>query len=254
MRTNRFTFFLPALVGFLAGCGGSVSAGPGNEDGGLQDSGGHADGAVDGGGTDTGAADTGSPDGGSIDSGKTDSGSPDSGGLDSAPPPLSPQCPMPKPMDGVPCTSSGLECEYGDAWWDIACDTVKQCAGGAWSTVQVGGGTCTPAPGPNPATCPAAIADVDNGGTCSPNGLECVYPEGVCSCTPPMGGPVIEIDGGTPLQWSCVPDQPGCPGERPPLGSTCTESSTLMCVYQECSYAEQCTGGVWTSQFLACGG
>ena len=153
------------------------------------------------------------------------------------------------PATGSSCSDEDVQCEYGNAWWSVSCDTVTQCQGGLWTTFQPSFDPCSAMPGPNEPSCPTDYAAVPQGSACSTNGLSCVYPLGECQCQVPLEGPV-EIDGGTGY-WGCVPEQ-GCPFPRPRLGSPC--HGNTMCTYETCSYAQTCQDGVWQAQQEACAG
>ncbi len=168
-------------------------------------------------------------------------------GLDSSPP-LIPGCPTSAPAEGTSCATESLECEYGDAWWNVACDVVMQCDSGQWQTAHLSYEPCTPEPGPNPASCPATSMSVAQGSVCEANDSSCYYPDAFCQCIVPLGGPV-QIDGGT-AYWSCLPGN-GCPYPRPVLGSACTAVGTY-CTYEECSYGQSCTDGAWQGSEEAC--
>jgi hypothetical protein len=154
--------------------------------------------------------------------------------------PWSAVCPESAPDAGSACSTEGAYCEYGDAWWDVSCDTVVECTGGAWQTAAVSEETCFPAPGANPGSCPASPSTIPDGAPCRVPGLACYYGLGaVCACSIP-GGPG-ESDGGS--EWSCGPD-PGCPSSRPRLGAPCTGNQ--ICEYDDASgFAEVCQGGTW---------
>jgi len=194
-----------------------------------------------------GSGDSGAPDGSAHDSGPAplDGGGQDGGGHDASPP-LSPDCPAMLPAAGTACTHENVQCEYGDAWWSVSCDSVVQCQGSVWTTYQASYEPCSPEPGPNSASCPADFAAVPQG-ECAPAGLTCIYPQGECSCAVPFGP--VEIDGGT-ADWGCVPEQ-GCPFPRPLLGSPCTGEGT-SCTYEACSYGETCTNGLWAAEEEGC--
>ncbi len=130
----------------------------------------------------------------------------------------------------------------------MACSKVVSCEGGSWTSNPVfPSSLCTPDPGKNPSACPATLAAVPQGESCSPAGLECVYPSGVCDCNAPFGP--IMVDGGG-SSWGCLPE-PGCPMPRPRLGSACgTEGQN--CTYQQCSYAQSCQGGLWQPEVEGC--
>jgi hypothetical protein len=230
MRTPSIALLAAAMAAaaVTAGCGGSVfSAGSSGGDGGATD----------------GAAHDASP--GPFDGGILDGFAPG----DSAAP-WSPVCPATLPAAGTPCSKDDLQCEYGDAWWSVGCDTVMQCQSGVWSTFMPSFEPCQAQPGPNSAACPPDYAAVPQGSACSTDGLSCIYDQGECACQVPLEGPV-EIDGGTGY-WGCVPEQ-GCPFPRARLGTACT-SSQADCTYEECSYAQSCQDGVWQAQPEACAG
>ena len=221
---------LVSLAAISTGCGGSVfSPASGDKDSGTQDAAAY----------DAPPADAGGSDGG---------GSTDVGVGDAAP--WSPDCPATVPVAGSECGhESGLQCEYGDAWWSVSCDTVMECQSGAWAKFQPSYEQCTSEPGPNSTECPATFADVPQG-ACSQTGLRCEYPQGQCTCQVLLGGPV-QIDGGSP-DWQCVPGM-GCPFPRPRLGVSCS-SEGQSCTYEECSYGEICQGGIWQADEEGCAG
>ena len=103
-----------ALAGLTVGCGGSVFTGaPGGGDSGA------GDGAVH----DSGPGPT---DGG---------GGPDGFGDDSSTS-WSPVCPETLPGAGTSCSHENVQCEYGSAWWSVACNQVMQCQSGRWAVFQ----------------------------------------------------------------------------------------------------------------------
>jgi hypothetical protein len=160
----------------------------------------------------------------------------------------SPVCPVDPPAVGSACSSdAGIQCEYGTLQYNIQCDTVLQCSGGTWSSFtedDTAGLTCVK-DGPNPAACPATLAEVSQDSTCAQslnNVVQCAYPEGVCACEW-AGSPNGYI-------WICDPP-PGCPFPRPRLGTACTGDTG--CEYERCGYDQSCQGGVWTGQFGGCG-
>jgi hypothetical protein len=222
-----------ALAGLTVGCGGSVFTGAqGGADSGA------GDGAVHDSGP--GPSDGGGPDG---------SGGPDGFGDDSSTS-WSPVCPETLPGSGTACSHENVQCEYGSAWWSVACDEVVQCQSGRWAVYQPSFDPCSPEPGPNAASCPADYASVPQGTACTSNGLSCIYAEGQCACQVPFEGIPIEAGAG---YWGCVPEQ-GCPFPRARLGAACTASSQLDCTYEQCSYAQTCQDGVWQAQEEACAG
>jgi hypothetical protein len=167
-----------------------------------------------------------------------------------------PLCPATVPALGTPCTASpefaggpwvGLYCEYGDAWWSIACDTVVVCdeSRGQWTPAAAVEtyAACGPQPGPNPASCPSGIGYGDRGMPCPDAGLTCYYGPGAsCLC--------VE-DGDAGAIWSCQPDEPGCPTARPRVGSPCTTSPN--CFYGNDGFGTVCVGGVWQLTYYGTG-
>jgi len=217
---------LVCLASASTACGGSVFSS------GDQDSGTHDASAVDGPAGDAGGSDGGISEGG--DETK----------------PLNPDCPAAVPAAGAACTHENVQCEYGDAWWSVSCDTVMQCQSGVWQSFKPSFEPCSSQPpATNPTPCPATFADVPQG-VCSDRGLSCVYPQGECSCQVPLGGPVL-IDGGV-ADWGCVPET-GCPFPRPLLGVACN-SPGQTCTYEACSYGETCQNGTWQAQEEGCAG
>jgi len=219
-----------ALVTLLVGCGGTTV--------GAADAGGpHHDGATahdsgarqDGGGT--------THDGGVA--GDTGSGTT--------------ACPASPPTAGVPCTTSGLTCEYGDDP-SVSCDRVETCMDGAWAVTQAG--PTTPCQSTNTAACPATFQDVPQAMSC-PTQVDCVYPEARCACDVQCFSLCAQpVDGGPNLKtWLCdVPAPPTtCPIPRPRIGSPCATPAE-SCDYGGCSgnVSLQCKGGVWQVQPSAC--
>ena len=231
----RNGFAAAAALGILlADCGGTVETigqGPGDDTG---DSGP----AQDSGGQDTGTLDA-QPgrDGSPVDGGRLDS-------------PLSPLCPPTGPAPGSACTDETLQCEYGGAWWSVACDDVLQCQSGLWTVFHPSYDPCSPAPGPNPSSC-ADYTTLSQGGSCDVQGTSCYFSQGVCSCQAPLGGPV-QIDAGNDAYWGCLPGS-GCPWPRPMLGSACATEGT-SCTYEECSYGQSCQNGIWQGDLEGCAG
>jgi len=155
--------------------------------------------------------------------------------------PWSPLCPENLPAAGTPCAPESAECEYGDGWWNPACDTFVVCRKGAWQTETPYPATCSPPPGPNSASCPAGQGIVS--GVCPSDGLTCRYEEGsTCQCGH-FDGP----DGG--ITWDCFPGA-GCPSTRPRIGSPC--ASTIGCTYIPCEFDESCALGIWVSTPTGC--
>jgi hypothetical protein len=211
------------VVVWSVGCGGTTIAGNPNDDD---------------------AGDSSAPDGGMNDSDISEVGYPDSSH------PLLPGCPASAPTAGSACSVESLQCEYGNAWWSVACDVVEQCTNGEWQTTQLSFDPCSPEPGPNPASCPATSGDVPQGSSCSPANTNCYYPDAFCQCAVPLGGP-IQIDGGS-AYWTCLPGT-GCPYPRPPLGSACVTNENV-CNYEDCSYGQMCVNGAWQGEEEGCAG
>ena len=179
------------------------------------------------------------------DGGRSDA-SPVDGGM-----PWSPECPNAVPAIGAPCNNEGLECEYGDAWWNVACDVVVQCTSGAWASYQASFEPCSPKPGTNPAACPATYQDVPTGTECSATGTDCYYDQGMCACEVPLGGPIL-LDAGMQGSWSCNPGL-GCPFPRARIGAACGQEGQT-CIYADCDYGQMCMGGVWQAAEIGCAG
>lgn len=168
-------------------------------------------------------------------SGSSSGGSSEAGASDSANANWSLVCPDSVPTVDTPCTQDQLQCEYGDAWWNVSCDTTVQCIGGQWITDQPSTSPCLPAPEPNPPSCPQNPTAIGHT-SCPQLNVECVYGQGVfCTCDS------NDPDGGNPY-WGCLPE-PGCPASRPRLGAPCTGGQ--VCTYESCVYTQQCVDGVW---------
>lgn len=151
------------------------------------------------------------------------------------------------PAKYASCSSSqqGLQCEYGSAWWDPACDQLWTCDLGVWSLdngTGPDGSFCSPEPGPNPAGCPAQRSSVPDGEPCD-SGLMCIYEHGFeCYCgVPPLQQPAGPDAATT---WVCLggPND-GCPSTRPPAGAPCGPGVSSCCFYS--SGTEGCGRGVW---------
>jgi hypothetical protein len=161
-------------------------------------------------------------------------------------------CPASAPVAGTMCSDSGLQCEYpqamyGKVEYDISCDEVVECSGGAWTAASFGG-ACNP-DGANSSECPTSLGAITSGDTCPDKGLRCEYPKGVCSCAVNFGGVVVADAGAT---WTCEPGA-GCPMPRPRLGSACGASTTNpACVYESCSYEQICQNSVWQAELAVC--
>ena len=231
---RQLLLLLPAV--FLA-CGGAFASGDSGNGGTGGDSGSGDTGTQDGG---PGQDATPGHDGGPIGTDASDSATP-----------WSPVCPASAPAAGSPCTTENTQCEYGDAWWNVSCDTVVQCQNARWTAYQPSYVPCSAQPGPNAAACPATYAAVPQGSQCTAIGTPCYYAQAECTCQIPLGPPV-EDDAGETGYWGCDPE-PGCPMPRPRLGSACSSEGTY-CTYEECTYGQTCSGGTWQGAEEACAG
>jgi hypothetical protein len=156
-------------------------------------------------------------------------------------------CPVSPPATGASCTQENVQCEYGSAWWSVACDTVLQCEVGHWTAYQPSTEPCSTEPGQNGASCPANYASAE-GNSCVLQSGPCVYSQAECLCQAPVVGQ--PGDGGT---WACLP-QAGCPFPRPNLGTMCTGGGSGLnaCKYEVCTYEQVCTSGLWQAQLIEC--
>ena len=142
-------------------------------------------------------------------------------------------CPSRMPRDGEACATSGLVCEYGDAL-DPSCSPVAECDGRAWWRREP---ACT-------ARCPSSRKAITPGAPCDPRGaaedagaapdpdapeLLCSFAGELCGCTRAAGDPP-----GNGFAWRCIPADPGCPEERPRIGSACNSLKT--CDYGACAF------------------
>ena len=191
------------------------------------------------------------------DAGPPDTGAsqtPDAGIQDASSESWSPVCPDTPPSPGTPCTvnpnpvyGNGPTCEYGGAWWNIACGSVIGCDRGTWGLTTVTGSTCTPQPGPNDPSCPVSCQS-GNQTDCASPGATCYYGQGPrCDCTARVYG---QTDAG--FWWKCMPGSQ-CPTTRPRLGASCPQSLAFIpCYYESCSYYEQCVNGFWQALLSGC--
>lgn len=152
-------------------------------------------------------------------------------------------CPDTAPAAGSACSRENLLCEYGTDP-NPSCNAVFQCQSGTWQS-QTGPGTVCQT-WPESPSCPGSLGDIQQGASCSPQ-MNCYYPAGLCTCSPPLGGPA-QIDAGS--SWNCLPET-GCPYPRPRQGSACNTPNET-CTYYACDYAQQCQGGVWQGLFEGC--
>ncbi|HEX8794568.1 MAG TPA: hypothetical protein VF765_26665 [Polyangiaceae bacterium] len=149
-------------------------------------------------------------------------------------------CPGSLPRPGSACSPSGISCEYGSDP-NPQCDVIVTCRGSSgWSA---------PPPGFNcvPGTCPASYASVPQGQDCSPQGLDCAYPEGQCNCAQ-----TVPVTRPNPV-WQCSTPASGCPEPRPREGTTCT-SPGLTCDYGACrgGVSLECSDGYWRVAVVPC--
>jgi hypothetical protein len=167
---------------------------------------------------------------------------------------ISQVCPSNAPVTGTPCFGA-VACEYGGEGAFLECTTLSVCGADGWQTSPPDA-KCHGVTTKNEAACPSSYAGLAAGAAC-PATLQggCVYPEGLCECTPcgpPDGGPTT----GKPA-WSCAQwpnNPPSCPTPRPRAGSSCTMEGQ-QCDYENACSAVSlglpnlvCTGGVWARQ------
>jgi hypothetical protein len=233
MRIVRASILSVLAVSVGVACGSSSTTGP--ADGGFESgempldaSSDQVSGDAEGG---TGAPDAGTTNDAGDASDATDAGVSDGFGSGSP-------CPASVPAADAACSPVGLACEYGDAL-EFACDTVSTCAAAGWQVQSAA--TCSGSQ-PDGGTCPATIADVPNGAACTPKGLNCEYPTGLCDC--------IMDHTGAPLIWTCFP-QSGCPYPRPRLGDVCTTDGQ-QCDYGGCGLSIACSQGTWHVGYGGC--
>ncbi len=174
----------------------------------------------------------------------------------------SPACPAIEPTVGESCAGSatGLQCEYGilrylyKVEYDISCDVIRECTGGKWADELLSTTACQP-DGVNSVSCPPKLVATTEGSSCpaADKGIQCEYPDGVCVCSAPLGGPVMLGDAGPAATWGCLPGA-NCPMPRPRLGSACSPTvQTTPCTYQACAFEESCgTNGLWQGMETAC--
>jgi hypothetical protein len=160
----------------------------------------------------------------------------------------SPVCPASLPATGSACAQSGASCEYGTSVL-TSCNAIVECRQGTWQTATYPGPACPT--GPNPQPCAQTFSGVPRGAVCGPEGTECVYTQGACTCEPPVFGPPQPLDGGPTTTWHCTDAPPGCPAIRPRLGTACS-TPNMDCMYVECAFSETCSMGVWQAQPVAC--
>lgn len=196
---------------------------------------------------DAGAADQG--DGSALD----DSGSRnqrDGGGLLGDGEALGAACPAAPPQHGATCSTPDLTCEYGGVGPHLRCSTVFACVApqGVAATwiARKPPPDCVGTQAENAPTCPASFGALPTGSACPSNtGSACVYPEGLCECSPcaaPDGGGSLNL-------WSCkdwpVP-VPACPSPRARIGSACTMDM------QSCFYGSVCSSVGFDQPAMVC--
>ena len=230
--------FVLGVACLLAACGSGAAVDRASTSGGAEG----------GGTTDAGAG----TDGG--DASCNDEGGPSLAGTGvswgDAGPASSSGCPSTAPAAGSACGSgvldggaAGLECEYG-ADPRFTCNVVATCASGQW----VIGSQASDCPTTNSPECPATIGCLQ-GSACSQSGARCNYSTTTttdfCACT---GGVLLPPLFKTTLAWRCSsPPANGCPGARPPLGSTCAQPGIT------CDYADYpCNGGFPSGLVVGC--
>lgn len=159
-----------------------------------------------------------------------------SGGTDAGKPRV---CPPNPPQGGTACPIVGLSCEYGNNP-NPACNDIVSCQANGWSFP-------TPGPACPSGTCPGSFGAVPVGQACTPQGLDCAYPEGQCNCTSTL--PVA----GTNPAWYCATPGNACPEPRPRIGESCSQPG-LSCDYGACygGVALDCSGGYWQEAAVAC--
>jgi hypothetical protein len=227
--------FVSGIDGGDDGGGGSSSGGSsGGSSSGSSGGGGSSSGSSGGGGSSSG----GSSGGGSSSGGSSGGGSGgSSGSVDSG----STVCPASPPAANSPCPMVGLDCEYGSNPND-GCNEIASCVAAGWAIETPGAASCPTG------TCPATFADVSQNKACSPQGLDCAYPEGQCNCSR-----TAPISVGPSPVWQCATPTAGCPEPRPRLGDACSQPS-LFCDYGACTggIGVECTDGFWQREATAC--
>jgi hypothetical protein len=183
----------------------------------------------------------------SIDAGTTNDGGTtnDAGGSTDA---ATSPCPTSPPTGGAACSTPAV-CEYGTSP-NRACNIVATCTGSTW-TLSAPANCNTK----NPPKCPSTYASVPRGQSCSDGfPTDCVYPEGLCSCTVAAGP--VPLDASASATWICdAPGNPKCPSPRPKLGTACNANG-LLCDYGACVFpdgtAMNCEGGFWNQADVPC--
>jgi hypothetical protein len=223
----RAMLSVAAALAALVACGGSTSVDTGHDAGGDGGGGsGGSSGAGSGSGGSSGGSGSGSSSGASSGS---SSGIGGGGG-----------CPASLPTAGSTCAPSGISCEYGSDP-NPECNVIVTCQGSAGWSAPPPGFHCMPG------TCPATYADVPQDKDCSPQGLDCAYPQGQCNCAP-----TVPASGPNPV-WQCSTPASGCPEPRPREGTACS-SPGLTCDYGACTggVSLECSDGYWRVAVVAC--
>jgi hypothetical protein len=166
-------------------------------------------------------------------------------------------CLDPMPADGTACSSPGATCEYGGDTPATLCSTMVRCYGATDSSpttwhVTPPDPSCVSQPSQDSPSCPATFGALMNGAACPLSGNECVYPEGVCSCTACYDGASQVAD----KQWTCVGFSGAadrCPNSRPDIGTACPTDGMTCSYGAPCElildwYPMECKNGAWAVQ------
>ena len=160
-------------------------------------------------------------------------------------------CPATLPATGTACNRENLECEYGDATWNVACDAVVQCQNGQWWSYEASYDTCTPKPGKNPASCPASYASIPQGQACDASGLSCAYDEGARAAARRSSSVRSRPTAGAPPSGRATRGK-GAPHRARVSGARARRSRGTTCEYVTCGYAQTCSDGVWQATQEEC--
>jgi hypothetical protein len=155
-----------------------------------------------------------------------------------------PECPPSDPGADQPCSKDKLACEFGGDF-NPACNILRNCSRGAWSTTTLNGvenPTCptptAPTTPPNPAECPASAPRTSDACTVA---LACNYGDTTCTCSKQF--------------WNCSKGRQFCKTPRPRVGTPCSASD--QCTIQllgECDrIVLTCSrDGTWVGSKLTC--
>jgi hypothetical protein len=160
------------------------------------------------------------------------------------------------PDSGSRCSEPGdLDCEYGTDW-NPMCNTVAECwRGGSldstWQLQLAATGSNSPCPTPTDLSPLCPVSPPVAGSSCGTAvmGILCPYAPSVCGCIQTADGPAPDASG----NWVCSDPGPGCPADRPRIGSACTPTSDNdFCLYAVCGIGgvTSCSGGVWMEGVL----